>query len=77
MKYSDGSEAHVGDVVLIDGKHKGIVVASIDTNEYSVAHPKEQWAYLGHGIMVDTDFGGLVHYPDTAHEHIVLTRRRA
>ena len=77
MKYSDGSEAHVGDIVLIDGKHKGTVVASIDTNEYTAAHPKEQWAHLGRGIMVDTDFGGLVHYLDVTKEHIVLTRRRA
>lgn len=77
MKYSDGSEAHVGDVVVIDGKHKGTVVASIDTNEYTAEHPKEQWAYLGRGVMIDTDFGGLVHYSDTSQEHIVLKQRRA
>jgi len=75
MRYSDGNEAHLGDVVLIDGKHKGTVVASIDTNEYSAEHPKEQWAYLKKGVMIDTDFGGLIHYPDAENEHMVLSRR--
>ena len=77
MKYSDGNEAQLGDLVLIDGKYKGTVVASIGAGQYSAAAPKEQWAYLKTGILIDTDFGGLVHYPDVASEHMVLTRRGA
>lgn len=75
MRYSDGNEAKLGDVVLIGGKHMGVVVASIDTGEYAPEHPEEQWAYLGKGVMVNTDFGGLVHYADAGKESIVLTRR--
>jgi hypothetical protein len=75
MHYFDGNEAHLGDVVLIDGKYKGTVVASMDTNEYSDAHPKEQWGYLKKGVMIDTEFGGLVHYTEPNQEHMVLTRR--
>ena len=77
MRYSDGNEALVGDTVLIDGKYKGTVVASIDANVYSTEAPKEQWEYLKKGVLINTDFGGLIHYPDTAIEHIVLSRRQS
>ena len=62
MKYMDGTKIKLGDKVLISKKHYGVVVADIDGNEYSESNPKEQWAYLGSGVMIDTDFGGLVHY---------------
>ncbi|MCZ4287187.1 hypothetical protein O4H29_20360 [Marinobacter salarius] len=37
-------------------------MADMDGDEYSSEHPKEQWGYLHSGVMIDTDFGGLVHY---------------
>lgn len=77
MKYADGNEAHVGDHLLIDGQYHGEVVACIDRDEYSPNRPREQWAYLARGVMVDTDFGGLVHYADGEHEHLVLLSRAA
>jgi hypothetical protein len=64
MKYTDGIEIELGDKVIISGKHHGVVVANIDGSEYSDAYPKEQWSYLGSGVMIDTDFGGLVHYQE-------------
>ena len=75
MKYSDGHEAMLGDVIAIDGSHRGTVVACIDRAEYSQEHPREQWSYLGKGIMVNTDFGGLVHYTDGTQEHMALVSR--
>lgn len=63
MRYRNAQESmRVGDVVSI-GRGKGVVVACLDTAEYSAEHPREQWSYL-RGVMIDTDFGGLVHYPD-------------
>ncbi len=62
MKYKSGKEVKLGDKVLIDGKYNGEVVANIDGAEYSENMPEEQWGYLGSGVMIDTDFGGLVHY---------------
>jgi hypothetical protein len=36
----------------------------------------EGWAYLKKGIMVDTDFAGLVHYTaETTDEFVLLERR--
>jgi len=64
MKYTDGTIIKLGDRVLISGKYHGVVVADIDGEEYSESNPKEQWAYLSSGVMIDTDFGGLVHYQE-------------
>ena len=62
MEYTDGNLARVGDLVLIDKQYQGVVVADMDGGEYSSQHPQEQWGYLRSGVMIDTDFGGLVHY---------------
>ena len=75
MRYSDYNEARLGDEVAIDDIYKGVVVASLDTDEYSARCPREEWAHLGTGIVVDTNFGGLIHYPSGDYEHIVLVRR--
>ena len=62
MKYSDGKNIKLGDKVLIDGKYHGVVVANMDDSEFSEEQPKEKWEYLRSGVMIDTDFAGLVHY---------------
>ena len=66
MIYTDGNQAKIGDHVLISGQYRGVVVANMDDCEYSTEHPKEQWSYLQSGVMIDTDFGGLVHYEQDA-----------
>lgn len=76
MKYTDGNEARIGDVIAIDEQHRGVVVVCVDRNEYTDAYPAAQWSSLGAGILVDTDFGGLVHYTDEKSEHMVLVRRQ-
>lgn len=73
MTYSDGHESKAGDEVQIDVNHRGIVIACIDTGDYLPG--EESWAYLEEGIMVDTDFGGLVHYTDDAADELTLLRR--
>jgi hypothetical protein len=73
MRYMDGNEAMVGDVVAIDTKYRGVVVACMDRGEYLPG--REQWAYLKEGIMVDTDFGGLVHYTTGAVDEMALIHR--
>lgn len=62
MRYADGTKAKLGDRVIISGNHQGLVVADIDGQEYSPQYPREQWECLGSGILVDTEFGGIVHY---------------
>lgn len=73
MKYADGNEIRAGDVVQIDSRYRGRVIASMDQNEYLPGH--EQWSYLKEGIMVDTDFAGLVHYTADATDELILLQR--
>jgi hypothetical protein len=75
VRYADGNEARIGDVISIDDKHRGTVVACVDRSEYSNDYPSAQWSYLGKGILVDTDFGGVVHYSDARSERMVLMAR--
>jgi hypothetical protein len=75
MKYPDGTVIEPGDLVQIDGKYRGRVVASMDTKRYLPG--QEHWEYLGTGIMVDTDFGGMVHYTEDATDELVLIGRAA
>lgn len=73
MMYSDGNESELGDSVLIAGQYSGLVVACIDSGTGLPGH--EEWGYLKVGIMVETDFAGLVHYVDITHEDIRLVQR--
>jgi hypothetical protein len=57
MKYADGTDIEVGDTIRIDGAYRGRVIASMDANEYLPG--ENSWAYLGAGIIVDTDSPGL------------------
>lgn len=75
MKYSDGNEAKIGDSVAIDEHCRGVVIALIDTKEYGSEYSKEQWGYLKEGILIDTDFGGIIHYLNATDEKIILLKR--
>jgi len=75
MIYADGNEARLGDVVAIDTSFSGVVVASIDNAQYSKEFPEAKWSHLGQGVLMDTDFAGLVHYQAGSPEHMVLVRR--
>lgn len=75
MRYADGREAKVGDRVAIDADRRGRVVACLDRDDYAVEYPAADWRYLERGLLVETDFGGLVHYPDAGVEGFELLRR--
>jgi hypothetical protein len=65
MKYADGVEIQRGDRVQLFGMQTGVVVFSVDTDEYSDEFPKDEWAYLKSGVMVKTADGALVHVDDS------------
>jgi hypothetical protein len=73
MNYPDGTTIEAGDLVKIDGRFHGKVVASMDTHNYLPG--EEHWAYLGSGIMVNTDFAGMVHYTSDATDELLLVQR--
>jgi hypothetical protein len=74
MKYKDGQEVRLGDRVKLGQDDGGIVVASIDTGEYSAEHPEEQWGYLKKGVMIEFPTFGLIHYEEPELELQLLSR---
>jgi hypothetical protein len=74
MKYPDGTEIKVGDRVKVAGDDFGVVVLSVDANEYSTEFPAQEWSYLKKGIMIKSEKMGLVHYEEYS-EDIELIKR--
>lgn len=64
MKYPDGQEVKLGDIVALGTDAQGVVVCSIDTGEYSEAYPQEQWGYLDSGVLIEFPSFGLIHYKE-------------
>lgn len=62
LKYSDGNMVRLGDKVQLWKDCYGMVVCSIDTDEYAPAYPKAEWAYLETGVLIRTDKGELIHF---------------
>ncbi|MGJ7901578.1 hypothetical protein [Lysobacter sp. 1R34A] len=76
LRYSDGLEVRLGDRVLSYELNRGRIVALIDRGEYSAKFPQAEWDYLERGVLVETDFGGLVHYPNGfKHDELSLIDR--
>jgi hypothetical protein len=78
VRYVSGQDVLPGDAVQIDTRHRGKVVACIAEDKYLPPHSAEQWGYLNAGVLIDTDFGGLVHYPgesDLADDRVELLER--
>lgn len=74
MKYSDGKKVRLGDKVKLGKDENGIVVCSIDDDEYSDGYPKEQWGYLEKGVMINFPSYGLIHYKEPESDLKLLAR---
>jgi hypothetical protein len=75
MKYPDGQSIRIGDKVRIGEDSGGIVVCSIDTNEYSEEYPRTEWASLKIGVLISFPRYGLIHYEDKPDGDLVLIER--
>ena len=74
MKYLDGQEVKVGDKVQLWSGCYGVVVCSMDGDEYTTAYTKEEWGYLKSGVLIKTDKAGLIHYIETDEDLQLLER---
>jgi hypothetical protein len=59
MKYPDGEEVKVGDVVCLGEDQRAVVVCSIDTSD---AYPQAEWGYLNSGVLIEFRPYRLIHY---------------
>jgi hypothetical protein len=74
LRYPDGQEIRLGDTVRMDGGAEGVVVFSIDTDEYPDEFPRAHWEYLKRGVMIDFPKYGLIHF-DKDEPDLALVRR--
>ncbi len=70
MNYSNGKLIKPGDRVKLSDGSKGMVVFSVDTNEYTESYNEKEWSYLKKGIMIKSEELGLVHVTEE-NENIV------
>jgi hypothetical protein len=71
--YLTGEEIRVGDHVAC-ADWRGIVRFVLATDSFAPGFAAEDWAYLGHGFMVEYDNAGLV-FAETADHDLVFVRR--
>lgn len=76
MKYADGQDVLLGDIVQLWDECNGVVVCSIDTDEYTTVYPKEEWEYLRSGVLILTDKAGLLHYIEADEDLTLLERKK-
>lgn len=68
MKYADGSEVKLGDTVRLSDGTSGKLVADIGAGAFLQSYPRQEWSYLRTGFLLETDFAGLVYFPDIAQQ---------
>lgn len=74
MQYKDAGLVHMGDRVRL-GDREGVVVLSVDTDEYSADFPKEQWAdVLKHGVLLHIVNTGLIHCTEPENDLTFIAR---
>ena len=54
----------LGDKVRLGEDDGGIVVCSIDRDEYTIENPKEKWGYLKKGVVIEFPQFGVIHYEE-------------
>jgi len=75
VKYPEGAEARIGDRVELWDGNFGVVVCSIDTNEYSESYPQDVWQQLGAGVLILSEQAGLIHYKEPESRMRLLSRQ--
>jgi len=76
VTYPDGKKMIVGDGLKLWNGCVGTVVCSIEDDEYTPEHPRDQWAYLKTGVLINSSQTGLIHYHAPEDLFELLERKR-
>lgn len=74
MKYMDGNEVLLGDIVDLGNDMKGVVVAVIDAGAYSSGYLQDEWSHLQQGALLEAEGFGLLHCPTSEHDFALIDR---
>lgn len=75
MKYPNGDQIKVGDILQLWEGCEGIVVCSIEDSVYSSEFTENDWAYLKEGILIKSDSAGIIHYTEPEESFKLLKRK--
>jgi len=75
MKYPDGQDVRLGDKAQLWAGTQGVVVCSLDTQEYSAAYSETEWGYLKSGVLILSDTAGLIHFVKPESTFQLIDRR--
>jgi hypothetical protein len=76
MKYADGQEVKVGDVVGLGDDRCGTVVCDIDAGVYAPDNSESAWGYLKKGVMVVFPSYGHIYYESEMEQDVFLISRK-
>lgn len=62
MLYPSGDKVRLGDRVRLGSEEQGVVVCSLDTDEFSDDYTRADWSSLGKGVLIEFENLGLIHY---------------
>jgi hypothetical protein len=74
MKYPDGQDVRIGDIIDLGNDGEGLVVCDIENRIGTIDYPISDWDYLKIGVMIYTKEFGLFHC-DKFGEFVSLIRR--
>lgn len=74
MKYPDGKEVKLGDKVRLGEDDGGVVVCSIDRDEYSAKNTKAVWGYLKKGVIIEFPSYGIIHFVEPDEDLQLIAR---
>jgi hypothetical protein len=74
MRYLDGRDILLGDKVDLGGGMTGVVVGCIEEGEFADGFPKDKWGYLAKGVIVKSEQAGIIHYPKSDVDLVLIQR---
>ncbi|WP_440975283.1 hypothetical protein [Pseudoxanthomonas winnipegensis] len=74
MKYKDGAEIELGDLVRLGSDLTGVVVGIIPERKFSNKYDPDEWCYLLTGVLVESLGAGLIHQVDTSIDFDLISR---
>lgn len=75
MYYMNGSEIMLGDKVSLGGGVMGIVVCCFENRDFLAEFAIDGWEDYTRGVMVLSPEAGLIYYPETSIDLILIKRK--
>lgn len=74
MKYNDGREVKIGDVVDLWPGHRAVVVCIIDDGLAAPGYNIEDWAYLKRGVVFKSAISGDIRFDEPGEDAVFVER---